>query len=722
MRALIVYTELTDEDSVISHAVARLASELNDEHVETVIIRDFEDGLAYIRSNTSIDCLLYGRDMSDKEEQAQAHRLITQLHRRQEDVPVFLLSDREEALVAFDRKMMEQVDEFAWILEDSADFIAGRVLAAIIRYRAQLLPPLMKSLIKYSDVHEHSWAAPGHQGGVGFTKTPAGRIYHDFFGENLFRTDIGIERVAVGSLLDHTGAFGECEKNAARIFGADQSYSVVVGTSGSNRTIMQACMTDDDVVVIDRNCHKSLAHLLMMNDVVPLWLKPTRNALGILGGIPKREFTRDSLQQKVNATENAQWPVHAVITNSTYDGLLYNTNWIKQTLDVPSIHFDSAWVPYTHFHPIYQGKSGMSGERVPGKVFFETQSTHKMLAALSQASLIHIKGDYDEDTFNEAFMMHTSTSPSYPIVASIETAAAMLRGNSGKRLIQRSIERALHFRKEVQRLREEADGWFFDIWQPEEVDEAQCWPVSPGEAWHGFQDADDDHMFLDPVKVTILTPGMDEQGNMAEEGIPAALVAKFLDERGVVVEKTGPYNLLFLFSIGIDKTRAMGLLRGLTEFKRAYDLNLRVKNMLPDLYAEDPDFYRNMRIQDLAQGIHRLIRQHQLSQLMLRAFDVLPEMKMTPHQAWQRQIKGEVETIELENLVGRISANMILPYPPGVPLLMPGEMITEESRAVLDFLLMLCSIGRHYPGFETDIHGAKRDEDGVYRVRVLKNN
>ncbi|MSG11271.1 lysine decarboxylase LdcC, partial [Escherichia coli] len=416
-------------------------------------------------------------------------------------------------------------------------------------------------------------------------------------------------------------------------------------------------------------------------------------------------------------TAQAQWPVHAVITNSTYDGLLYNTNWIKQTLDVPSIHFDSAWVPYTHFHPIYQGKSGMSGERVQGKVIFETQSTHKMLAALSQASLIHIKGDYDEETFNEAFMMHTSTSPSYPIVASIETAAAMLRGNSGKRLINRSVERALHFRKEVQRLREESDGWFFDIWQPEEVDEAACWPVAPGEDWHGFTDADDDHMFLDPVKVTILTPGMNEQGEMSDEGIPAALVAKFLDERGVVVEKTGPYNLLFLFSIGIDKTRAMGLLRGLTEFKRSYDLNLRVKNMLPDLYAEDPDFYRNMRIQDLAQGIHQLIRQHDLSGLMLRAFDTLPEMIMTPHQAWQRQIKGEVETVPLDQLVGRVSANMILPYPPGVPLLMPGEMLTEQSRAVLDFLLMLCSVGQRYPGFETDIHGAKQDDDGVYLVR-----
>lgn len=541
------------------------------------------------------------------------------------------------------------------------------------------------------------------------------------FGGNTLKADVSISVTELGSLLDHTGPHLEAEEYIARTFGAEQSYMVTNGTSTSNKIVGMYAAPAGSTLLIDRNCHKSLAHLLMMSDVVPLWLKPTRNALGILGGIPKREFTRDSIARKVAETAQAQWPVHAVITNSTYDGLLYNTNWIKQMLDVPSIHFDSAWVPYTHFHPIYQGKSGMSGDRVPGKVIFETQSTHKMLAAFSQASLIHIKGEYDEETFNEAFMMHTSTSPSYPIVASIETAAAMLRGNPGKRLINRSVERALHFRKEVQRLREESDSWFFDIWQPEEVDEAECWPVTPGETWHGFADADDDHMFLDPVKVTILTPGMDEQGNMSEEGIPAALVAKFLDERGVVVEKTGPYNLLFLFSIGIDKTRAMGLLRGLTEFKRAYDLNLRVKNMLPDLYAEDPDFYRNMRIQDLAQGIHKLIRQHDLPGLMLRAFEVLPEMIMTPHQAWQRQIKGEVETVALDQLPGRVSANMILPYPPGVPLLMPGERITQQSRAVLDFLLMLCSIGQHYPGFETDIHGAKRNEDGVYQVRVLKH-
>ena len=610
-----------------------------------------------------------------------------------------------------------------WFFEyglGAADEIGQRIRQYTDEYVEAITPPFTRALFNYVREGKYTFCTPGHMAGTAYQKSPVGCLFYDFFGANTLKSDVSISVTELGSLLDHTGPHLEAEEYVARTFGAEQSYMVTNGTSTSNKIVGMYAAPAGSTMLVDRNCHKSLTHLLMMSDIIPLWMKPTRNALGILGGIPKQEFSSESIARKVRDTPDAQWPVHAVITNSTYDGLLYNTDWIKQTLDVPSIHFDSAWVPYTHFHPIYNGKSGMSGERTPGKVIFETQSTHKMLAAFSQASLIHIKGDYDEETFNEAYMMHTTTSPSYPLVASIETAAAMLRGNPGKRLINRSVERALHFRKEIQRLRQEADGWFYDIWQPEAIEDAECWPIAPGEDWHGFTRTDENHMFLDPVKVTILTPGMDELGNMAEEGIPAALVAKFLDERGVVVEKTGPYNLLFLFSIGIDKTRAMGLLRGLMEFKRAYDLNLRVKNILPDLYAEDPDFYRNMRIQTLAQGIHNLIKQHNLPQLMLKAFDVLPEMEMTPHQMYQQQVKGNIETVELDNLINRVSANMILPYPPGVPLVMPGERVTAESRAVLDFLLMLCSIGRHYPGFETDIHGAKRGEDGIYRVRVLK--
>lgn len=646
--------------------------------------------------------------------------LCSEINLLNENLPLYAFINTHSSLNVSVNEMRMALWFFEYALS-AADDIALRIRQYTNEYLDTITPPLTKALFTYVKEGKYTFCTPGHMAGTAYQKSPVGCLFYDFFGGNTLKADVSISVTELGSLLDHTGPHLEAEEYIARTFGAEQSYMVTNGTSTSNKIVGMYAAPSGSTILVDRNCHKSLTHLLMMTNLVPIWLKPTRNALGILGGIPQREFTRENIEKKVAETPNAHWPVHAVITNSTYDGLLYNTDFIKKTLDVPSIHFDSAWVPYTNFHPIYQGKSGMSGDRVPGKIIYETQSTHKLLAAFSQASLIHIKGDYDEETFNEAYMMHTTTSPSYPLVASIETAAAMLRGNTGKRLINRSVERALHFRREVQRLREESEDWFFDIWQPDHVDEAECWPIAPGEEdWHGFREADADHMYLDPIKVTILTPGMSELGEMAEEGIPAALVAKFLDERGVVVEKTGPYNLLFLFSIGIDKTKALSLLRGLTEFKRSYDLNLRVKNMLPDLYAEDPDFYRNMRIQTLAQGIHKLSKQHNLPDLMLRAFDVLPEMRMTPHEAYQQQVKGNVETVEIEELLGRVSANMILPYPPGVPVVMPGEVITKESRAVLDFLLMLCSVGEHYPGFETDIHGAKLGEDGVYRVRVLK--
>jgi len=414
--------------------------------------------------------------------------------------------------------------------------------------------------------------------------------------------------------------------------------------------------------------------------------------------------------------------VYAVITNSTYDGLLYNTDWIKNTLEVKHLHFDGAWVPYAHFHPMYQGKYAMCGLPVPGKVVYETQSTHKLLAAFSQASMIHVKGQVDREAFNEVFMMHTSTSPNYSIVASTEIAAAMMRGNSGRVLIHNSIELAFSFRKEVKKLSAESKGWFFDVWQPETFDGADCWPLQAEDDWHGFQGIDDAHMYLDPIKVTILTPGMNRQGGLEEEGIPAAIVARFLNENGIVVEKIGQYNLLFLFSIGIDKSKSLKLLRVLTEFKRGYDLNLRVQTLLPGLYQSDPVFYREMRIQELAQGIHQSMFRFNLSHMMCHAFEVLPRQVMTPHQAFQHVLQERTEEVYVEDLLGRVNANMILPYPPGVPVVLPGETITDESKGVLDFLLMLIEIGKHYPGFDTDIHGAYRQSDGRYKVKVLTHS
>ncbi|AHF74709.1 Lysine decarboxylase inducible [Candidatus Sodalis pierantonius str. SOPE] len=692
--------------------VRELAQALTDQGYHIVYPSGSQDLLTLLEQNPRIAGIIFDWEQYGMD-------LCLAINEINEYLPLYAFISTHSVLDVSANDMRMALYFFEYGLNAAAD-ISQRIRQYTAEYIDAIMPPLTKALFHYVEEGKYTFCTPGHMAGTAYQKSPVGSLFYDFFGGNTLKADVSISVTELGSLLDHTSSHLEAEEYIARTFGAEQSYMVTNGTSTSNKIVGMYASPAGSTVLIDRNCHKSLAHLLLMSDVVPIYLTPSRNAYGILGGIPQRQFSRACIAQKVAATPQASWPVHAVITNSTYDGLLYNTQYIKQTLAVPSIHFDSAWVPYTNFHPIYRGKSDMSGERTPDKVIFETQSTHKLLAAFSQASIIHIKGDYDELTFNEAYMMHTTTSPHYGIVASIEMAAAMVRGKPGRRLIQRSIERALHFRKEVYRLLQESEGWFFDIWQPEIIEDAVCWPVEPGAPWHGFRDADADHMYLDPIKVTILTPGMDETGEMASEGIPASLVAKFLNERGVVVEKTGPYNLLFLFSIGIDKTKAMSLLRGLTEFKRAYDLNLRVRNMLPDLYAEDPDFYRHMRIQDLAQGIHGLIRQQHLPQLMLNTFAVLPEMKMTPYAAFQQQVRGNVETVELSQMVGRISANMLLPYSPGVPVVMPGEMITEGSRAVLDFLLMLCSIGQHYPGFETDIHGAELTDDGRYWVRVLK--
>ncbi len=644
--------------------------------------------------------------------------LCEEINRLNEKLPVFAFANEQSSLDISFTDLRLNVSFFEYAL-GMGDDIALKINQAVEIYKDVIMPPFTKALFNYVEEGKYTFCTPGHMGGTAFQKSPAGSIFYDFYGPNSFKADVSVSMPELGSLLDHSGPHKDAEEYIAKTFNADHSYIVTNGTSTANKIVGMFSAPSGSTVMVDRNCHKSLTHLMMMSDVTPIYFRPTRNAYGILGGIPQSEFSREVVEQKVAATPGAEMPNYAVVTNSTYDGLLYNTQFIKETLDTKFIHFDSAWVPYTNFSPIYEGKCGMSGEAMPGKVFYETQSTHKLLAAFSQSSMIHVKGDIDKETFNEAFMMHTSTSPQYSIVASTETAAAMMRGNTGKKMMQDSIDRAIRFRKEIKRLETESDGWFFDVWQPEDISETECWKLDPKDTWHGFKDIDDNHMYLDPIKVTLLTPGM-ENDALAETGIPASLVAKFLDERGVVVEKTGPYNLLFLFSIGIDKAKSMELLRALTEFKRGFDLNLAVKNFIPSLYEEDPAFYEGMHIQELAQGIHDLMKKFKLPELMFKAFDVLPELKITPNAAWQEELRGNTEEVKLSELINRVNANMILPYPPGVPLILPGEMITETSRPVLDFLEMLCEIGAEYPGFETDIHGLYRQTDGSYTVKVLK--
>lgn len=679
---------------------------------EVVFAADQADLVRVVENNARLAGVVIDWEDSPQE-------LCQQIHDFNEYLPVFAFSSSNSVTDATFQQLSLNVEFFEYEISNAAD-IAVTITQKVEEYEKAVTPPLTRALINFAKEGKYTFCTPGHMSGTAFQHSPVGASFYDFFGANTFKADVSVSVGELGSLLDHSGPHRDAEKYIAETFNADRSYIVTNGTSTANKIIGLYSAPAGSTVLIDRNCHKSLTHLMMMSNVIPIYLRPTRNAYGILGGIPQSEFKHETIEKRVKETPNATWPVHAVVTNSTYDGLFYNTGFIKNTLDVKSIHFDSAWVPYTNFSPIYQGLAGMSGGRTEGKVIYETQSTHKLLAAFSQASMIHVKGEINEATFNEAFMMHTSTSPFYPIVASTETAAAMMRGNVGRRLIDESIDRAIRFRKEIKRLREESDSWFFDVWQPENIGTKECWELKPEDKWHGFRNIDQEHMYLDPIKVTLLTPGLNGDGTMAERGIPASIVSKYLDDRGVIVEKTGPYNLLFLFSFGIDNTKAMGLLRELCNFRRDYDRNLEIKEAIPSLYKKDPSFYDGMRLQELAQGIHKLIVEHDLPNMMFHAFETLPKMVMPPFEAFQRELNGEVEEVRIQDMQDKVNANMILPYPPGVPLVMPGEMLTADNRAVLDFMLMLCEIGEHFPGFETDIHGAYRQPDGSYTVKVLK--
>jgi arginine decarboxylase len=742
-------------DTAIGRAAESLATSLEARNVEVIRALSFEDGQAIVSFDASIRAVLLNWNLGadGASTHAQATALLHKLRERHADAPVFLLADRELAKGSITIEIAEMIDEFVWLLEDTSDFVAGRVMAAIHRYQAQLLPPYARALAAYSLLREHSWSAPGHQGGIAFTKLPAGRAFFDFLGENVFRIDMGIERGALGSLLDHTGPIAESEKYAAHVFGAHRSYSGVVGTSGSNRSIMQACMKEDDLVVCDRNCHKSIEQGLMLTGARPVYMMPTRNRYGIIGPIPPSEMDPKTIRAKAQAgplTKKVagQKPVYAVVTNSTYDGLCYHSARVEALLEKSSdrIHMDEAWYGYARFNPMYQDHFAMRGDPAAhkGPTVFATHSTHKLLAAFSQASYIHVrdgKGAIDHHRFNQAYMMHTSTSPLYAIVASNDITSAMMDGDGGRSLTQEVINEAVDFRQAVGRVRREfgkKKDWFFKPWNVETVkgsggrklafedapsnllcDSQEPWIMRPGDAWHGFGDIADDWCMLDPIKVSILSPGMGEDGKLEKTGVPAALVNAWFNRFGIVPTRVTDFQVMFLFSIGITRGKWGTLLTNLLAFKRDYDANRPLAHSLPEIAAQYPKRYGKVGMHDLGDELFEYLRENRPGEVLNAAYEGLPGADMTPREAYERLVAGEVELVPSDKLAKRTAANAVMPYPPGIPMLMSGENFGGADSPQIEYLRSMQSREQQFPGFAGVIEGAEM-VDGVYHVLCVK--
>ncbi|MCE1244227.1 arginine/lysine/ornithine decarboxylase [Oryzomicrobium sp.] len=739
---------IIDEDFRSENAsglgIRALADAIEAEGMEVLGVTSYGDLSSFAQQQSRASTFILSIDdeeFSSAEAAAKAiddlRAFVTEIRLRNAEIPIFLHGETRTSR-HIPNDVLRELHGFIHMYEDTPEFIARNVVREAKAYLDSLPPPFFRALTHYASDGSYSWHCPGHSGGVAFLKSPVGQMFHQFFGENMLRADVCNAVEELGQLLDHTGPVAASERNAARIFNCDHLYFVTNGTSTSNKIVWHSTVAPGDIVIVDRNCHKSILHAIIMTGAIPVFLMPTRNHYGIIGPIPKSEFAWENIQKKIAAHPFAKdsqgKPRVLTITQSTYDGVLYNVEAIKAELDgkIDTLHFDEAWLPHAAFHDFY-GDYHAIGEdrpRCQESMVFSTQSTHKLLAGLSQASQILVQdaenNKLDRDVFNEAYLMHTSTSPQYSIIASCDVAAAMMEAPGGTALVEESISEALDFRRAMRKVGEEwasqANGhWWFKVWGPDDlseegIEERDAWMLKAGERWHGFGNLAEGFNMLDPIKATIITPGLDVDGEFAERGIPAAIVTKYLAEHGVIVEKCGLYSFFIMFTIGITKGRWNTMVTELQQFKDDYDKNQPLWRVLPEFVAKNPR-YERVGLRDLCKEIHAVYRAKDVARLTTEMYlsDMVPAMR--PSDAFAKMAHREIERVPLDQLEGRITSVLLTPYPPGIPLLIPGERF---NATIVQYLQFAREFNERFPGFETDIHGLVKEvgEDGKSRYAV----
>ncbi len=663
-------------------------------------------------------------------------KFIEEIRFKNSEIPIYLYGETRTSR-HIPNDILRELHGFIHMFEDTPEFVARHIIREAKSYLDSLAPPFFRALVHYAQDGSYSWHCPGHSGGVAFLKSPIGQMFHQFFGENMLRADVCNAVEELGQLLDHDGPVGASERNAARIFNADHCFFVTNGTSTSNKMVWHANVAPGDTVIVDRNCHKSILHAIIMTGANPVFLMPTRNHLGIIGPIPLEEFKLENIRKKIEANpfikDKKARPRILTITQSTYDGVLYNVETLKETLNgqVETLHFDEAWLPHATFHDFYKNMHAIGKDRPRSKdaIIYATHSTHKLLAGISQASQIIVqdseKRKLDRHAFNEAYLMHTSTSPQYAIIASCDVAAAMMEPPGGTALVEESILEALDFRRAMRKIDAEfGKDWWFKVWGPEKLAEEgigtqEDWTLRANEKWHGFGNLAPGFNMLDPIKSTIVTPGLDVSGKFAKTGIPASILTKFLAEHGVIVEKTGLYSFFIMFTIGITKGRWNTLLTALQQFKDDYDKNQPMWRILPEFIATQPR-YEKIGLRDLCQQIHDMYKAHDIARLTTEMYLSNMVPAMSPADAFARMAHREVDRVAIDDLEGRATSVMLTPYPPGIPLLIPGERF---NKTIVQYLRFAREFNSAFPGFETDVHGLIEEKiDGklVYYVDCVR--
>ncbi|TQO84266.1 ornithine decarboxylase SpeF [Vibrio cholerae] len=631
------------------------------------------------------------------------------------------------------------------LCDAKVEFYGKQVETAVRRYQESLLPPFFGTLKKYVDMGNSTFACPGHQGGQFFRKHPVGRQFFDFFGETLFRSDMCNADVRLGDLLIHEGAPHDAQAYAAKVYNADKTYFVLNGTSASNKVVCNALLTPGDLVLFDRNNHKSNHHgALVQAGATPVYLETARNPFGFIGGIDahcfNESYLRDAVRNVDPSRAEAKRPFRlAIIQLGTYDGTIYNARQVVDRIGhlCDYILFDSAWVGYEQFIPMMKDCSPLLLDLKPEDPgIIVTQSVHKQQAGFSQTSQIHkkdhhIKGQErycNHKRFNNAFMLHASTSPFYPLFAALDVNAKMHEGDSGRYLWREAVKTGIEARKLLMKKCKYIKPFIPPMiegkpWQshPTEqiADDLRFFEFEPGQKWHAFEGYEHGQYFVDPCKFLLTTPGIDpETGEYEHFGIPATILANFLRENNIIPEKCDLNSILFLLTPAEDMAKMQHLVAQIARFERLIEEDAPLSEVLPNVYRANRERYKGYTIRQLCQEMHDLYVSHDVKQLQKEMFRAryFPRAVMNPQEANLAFVRGQVELVPLREVEGRIAAEGALPYPPGVLCVVPGEI---WGGSVQRYFLALEEGINLLPGFAPELQGVYLEPTGEGRVQAM---
>jgi len=683
--------------------------------------------------------------------------------------PLWALADSHQLSDIMVASGFGEVDGFIYLGQQTPAFYAKQVIASLVKYGRELLPPFFGGLMAYDSEANITFACPGHQGGQFYRKSPAGQLFFKHLGESVFRNDLCNADVDLGDLLIHEGAAAEAQRHAAKVFGADKTYFVLNGTSTSNKVVAGAVLKRGDLVLFDRNNHKSLHQgALVQAGAIPIFLPTARNPFGMIGAVDWDAWDEKTLREQIRANplvkdkERARAPRPfrlACIQLATYDGTIYNVRKVLERIGhlCDYVLWDEAWIGYNAFHPLFEDHSPMRLAKLAPEMagLFSTQSVHKQGAGFSQASQIHKRDEHirgqkryiEHKRFNESFLINASTSPFYPLFASLDVNAKVHEGRAGEMLWDRCIELGIEARKKLRQFghhyartgRSADEKWFFDPFVPDTVTirgskftedvtdmpwedlptevikrEQQCWNFHPKSAWHGYKGYAEGYAMVDPNKLTLLTPGIDRRtGEYLDYGVPATVLANYLREQRIVPEKCDLNSILFLMTPAEDESKLNTLIAKLVKFKNLWDRDAPLPEVLPTLHAAHGERYAGYTLRKVCNEMHDFYRQANVKELQRLCFRAssFPELAMAPQDAYQALVANDVDYVPLDRIKGRISATLALIYPPGIGVVLPGERWDDRAQPMLDYFLAFQESFNRFPGFNYEVQG-------VYQERV----